>query len=284
MKRYFKQFSKISIFLISILIFPIVYAENLIPLNKWLDDLEKRNLILPSAQCNNLKDNPNELKNLKKRVAINYLILLNSIHKRKKELTTIYLNADRSEKEIVLNEAEKTLIIIIERLLTPLWIGGSWDFNGIPDKIPNLDKPIACGHFIQKILTDSGFNIKKNKSTWLAYLDPKNFVKSIGKNNLLEYNDWNGILDKLKGGGPGIYIFGLECGWGHILFGRYYGNENLLFIHSGPHPEGTSVNYNKGKEYISSFCGNKIWAQKIDKTIIKKWLLNEPIKPCIAMD
>ena len=250
-------------------------------LQSWLQNLQQKGLILTSIQIDSLIENPQSLLSIRKQMILKYEQLLSEISKKKHGLAIAFQNGNERFKDSLLIEAEVTLCAIVERLLVPLWIGGTWDFYGVPGKTPDLEKPVACGHFIQKILMDAGFNIKKNKETWLAYLDPQSLVKTFASGKQISYSDWSDLLKILIEDGPGLYIVGLECGWGHVLLGRYYGKEDFLLMHAGPHPVGASVNYNDGKSYITDFCGDKICVVRIGKLLTKKWLLNEPIVPYV---
>jgi len=251
--------------------------------DKWLDSLKIRGIALENSILEQLKDNPTGFKKLRHSISKKYSVLLGEIQTKRKSLSTLYQKSDNQSRERIVSESEKILMTIIVKLITPLWVGGEWDFNGVPGKKPDLSKPVACGHFVQKVLSDSGFNIKRNKGTWLGYLSPKNFVKSFIEIEPKQHTTWESVFAEIQNQGKGLYLLGLECGWGHVLLGRYFGKKELLLIHSGPHPGGASVNYDDGKSYISGFCGEKIWIVKIGHELIEKWLLNKPIKPCVVM-
>ena len=258
--------------------------------NLWLTKLEKSKLKIPDSQINDLihKD-PNLITKEKKLAIKKYNQLLTEIEKKRVSLAKKYKNVKKKQQEKIkiLKIADEYISSIIEKLLFPLWAGGDWEFDGVPKKIPDPDRPVACGHFVQKILSDTGFNIKKNGTTWLAYLSPINLVKTFSKsqNKVIDFKNWKNLKKNLLDiKGSGIYIFGLECGSGHVLLGRYNKKKGkLLFMHSGPHPDGASVNYDDGKSYIEDYCGNKIWANKFDESIIEKWFLKKVIKPNIEM-
>lgn len=152
-------------------------------------------------------------------------------------------------------------------------MGGDWDFNSVPGKKPDLNKPVTCGHFVQKILTDVGFNIRRRGSTWLAYLAPEDFINSFHGDNTIDYSNWNNMINKMTKDGPGLYLIGLEGGWGHVLFGKYQGGKKLLLMHAGQHPKGARVNYDDGKTYLTEFnYWQHIWIKRVDEDLVKKWL------------
>ncbi len=250
---------------------------------EWLADLRQKGLVMTEDDLKQLITDPTSNKGLRTKIAKRYSLIIEAISARKGELKSLYQKRDANEKQRIINDVQPLLSLIIVKVLTPLWMGGPWDLNGVPGETPNLSKPVACGHFIQKILTDAGFNIVKNRGTWLAYLSTSNLIRTLSDNKPKPYKSWNSTAAELKKQGPGMYVFGLDCGWGHVLFGKYDENGKLLFIHAGPHFEGLSVNYNDGEKYITRLCGKRIVFAKIDAVLAKKWLLGVPIQPCVVM-
>jgi len=249
----------------------------------WLSNLRQKGLILKEDILDQLKSDPTGNIELRSEIAKKYHLLLKAISARKQEFKIHYQQASDKEKHQIINNVQALLSLIITKVLTPLWMGGPWDFNGVPGKKPDINKPVACGHFVQKILENAGFNIVKNQGTWLAYLSQSDVIRTLVDSEPKQYTTWDSVEAELKKQGLGVYVFGLECGWGHVLFGSFEEPEKLLLIHAGPHFNGASVNYDDGKKYITSLCGEKIWFSKIDVTLAKKWLLNIPIKPCMVM-
>lgn len=230
-----------------------------------------------------LRTDPTNNKELRAKIAKQYSLILEAISARKRELKSLYQKGNAKEKGRIINDVQRLLSLIILKVLTPLRMDGPWDLNGVPGKKPDFNRPVACGHFIQKILTDAGCNIIKNRGTWLAYLSTSNLIRTLSDNKSKPYTTWHSVAAELKKQGPGMYVFGLDCGWGHVLFGRYDENEKLLFIHAGPHFEGLSVNYDDGEKYITRLCGKRILFAKIDTVLAEKWLLGIPIKSCVVM-
>ncbi len=272
-----------NIYLIITLFTFSLTAQNDITVNQWIQSLRDKGLALTNDELEILHSYPDSLKNRKQEIAKKYQQIIAEIKSKRTKLADQY-RQNPILQDTILNQAQDILISSIEKLLIPLWMGGKWDFYGVPRQNPNLNKPVACGHFVQKILTDAGFNIKKRGSTWLAYLGPKDYINSFTEKEFTDYKNWNILLNKMKEGGQGLYLIGLECYWGHILFGKYEGGENLLLMHAGPHPKGASVNYDNGKYYLTEFENWKhIWIKRFNLELVKKWLLKEIIRPCVEM-
>lgn len=249
-------------------------------ISDWLDYLRSENLALSESEVDLLMKNPNALRSRKVEIAGSYQLLIQEIEKKRVELSVRYVN-DYSQPNKTLEESERYLIAIISKLLVPLWMGGKWDINGVPGKKPNLEKGVACSHFVQKILVDSGFNIKKRNSTWLAYLGPKDILKSVDDTSLFTYNDYDNFSTDFTRLGDGIYLIGLDhIYWGTVAFGLLQNETDLILMHSGIHPKGSSVNYENGKKYLAEFQKwREIHVLKLSKNVIDKWLRNKKIIP-----
>ena len=269
------------IILLSIIFFNhILFSQQPYSAANWMMQLEKEKLILAQSKTDSLTENPALFKNLRKEMAKSYPVLLHKINAIKVSLRDDFNKADAAGKDKILAKGKGCLENIIEKALIPLWMGGAWDFNGVPKRKPDLDHPVACGHFVQKILTDAGFNIQRNGSTWLAYLGPKDFIHSFSAKEPFDYKTWDRLLQDLKKQGSGLYLLGLEGGWGHVLFAKYSGGEDLLLMHAGPHARGASVNYDEGKNYLTEFNHwDHIWVIKIDERLVKKWLIGAVVMP-----
>ena len=247
----------------------ILYAEE--P-STWLDSLRDSHLVLPQHQIIKLKDDPQAYLEQRKDLALKYDLIRQKIDMKRKTLyqqQSVGSNQDR-----VIAEAEQILIQSIESVLIPLWVGTSWDFNGVPGDKPDLDHPIACGHFIQKIMKDVGFNLVRNGSTQMAYLSTKHWVQSLTGEIPVNYGSWDGILAKFKAEGPGLYVMGIDVtsGWGHMLFARYNGTEDVLLLHAGIHPGGASMHLDEGKYYLDDFLDlQNVWLARFDAKLVETW-------------
>jgi len=275
-------FSIIIHFLLILKVFLLAQEINENEITNWLSEIRNKGLALSDQKILELFDSPNRYKDERIYISNNYDKILNEIMKKKRDLQERYSNASQDSQKILLGISEKYLIASIEKLLIPLWIGIKWDFYGVPGQKPDFKGSVACGHFVQKILEDVGFNVKKNGETWLAYLPASLIIKSLTGTRPKNFQSYNRLLEYLKNEGPGIFLLGVDSiGWGSILFARYYGDDDLILMHSGPHFNGASVNYENGKLYLTEYT---IWKNfcisKFDYKVVEKWLVNSPIIPC----
>lgn len=254
-------------------------------ISHWIKGIPDSNLVFTDRQISELYQYPLLFKNKKEYIASKYQSLIQIISNKKQDLKDLFAKYDSTQKENVLILSENVLAAAIEKLLIPAWIGAPWDFDGVPGKTPDLKKPVACGHFVQKILTDAGFNIKKNRSTWLAYVTPEHIVQSIIEKQPIDYKNWSNLVKKMQQDGPGLYILALKGEWEHIVFAHYFDKENVLIMHAGPHPRGASINYDDGRYYLTEYMDWKhIWATKLNNEIVKKWIEGTPIIPFVESD
>ncbi len=260
----------------------LVYGQNS---TLWLDLLRENQLAVNEEQFETLKEDPLAFESQRAQMAECYNQIRAAIEEKRGVLAMNL--AGNSDRETGLTEAEEILIQGIERVLIPLWVGNTWDFNGVPRDKPDLDHPIACGHFVQKIMKDAGFNLVRNGSTQMAYLSTKHWVQSLTGTDPVNYRNWSGTLAKFKAEGPGLYVMGVDVtsGWGHMLFARYYGEEEVLLLHAGIHPGCASMHLDEGKYYLDEFLDlQNVWLARFDSQLVETWLLGDAIKPAVRMD
>ncbi len=215
-----------------------------------------------------------------------YSELLQAIERKRNELADRYRAAASGvERDRVVDEADVYIEVVVADLLFPSWLGVGRGFFGVPGRIPRLDRPVACGHFVQKLLKDAGFNTQKRAGTWLAYLAPRDLLQSVGGYVPEDVPAWDGISARLAEQGAGLYLVGLECGWGHVGLLRRESGGNLWFLHSGPHFRGASVSMDDGERYLRQFIEwQHVWMVEFDADIVVKWLEGTVIVPCVVME
>lgn len=252
----------------------------------WVDSLRTAGVALSNDDFRRLHEDPFCVVEQMGITVNRYEEILHAINDKKKELQTIYGAEEQSDEqyEIVLL-AQHYLESIIYEILFPMWVGIDWDFFGVPGKVPSSRKPVACGHLLEKLLTDTGFIVQMRAGTRLAYLSPKDFIESIQGSEPKIFSSWNNVLCHLQEHGSGLYFLGLDAGWGHVLMGRYLESGELWLLHSGPNPRGASVSIDDGEHYLTEFLRwQQVWVTELDTILTLKWLVGSPIIPCVVMD
>jgi hypothetical protein len=252
----------------------------------WIDSLRTAGIVLSHEDFHRLHEEPFCVVEQLGRTVNKYEQLLHAIESKKNELQTRYDTEEQSDEQYeTILLAQDYLESIIYEILFPMWVGIDWDFFGVPGKVPNSRKPIACGHLLEKLLKDTGFVVQRKQGTRLAYLSPVNFITSIQGFKAANCTNWKSILSYLKEHGTGLYFLGLDAGWGHVLLGCYLGAGDLWLLHSGPHPQGASVNIDDGEQYLKEYLSwQQVWITKLDTSLTLKWLIDSPIVPCVVMD
>ena len=240
----------------------------------WADSLRNEGLALPRGDVLALARDPLPGGSPLPGPSERYSELLQAVEWKRGKLATRYRSASPGpEQDRILEEADRCLEVIIGDLLFPSWLGVDWSFFGVPGPAPGLDRPAACGHFVQKLLEDAGFNIEKRAGTWLAYLAPRDLLRSVSGYVPDDVLAWDGVSVRLEELGPGLYLLGSESGWGHVGLLRFGSDGDLWFLHSGPHFRGASVSMDDGERYLRDFVAwEHIWMAHIDSTIVVKWL------------
>jgi len=253
--------------------------------DSWVDSLSASGLVLKGEEFNKLRSSPFCVVSQRGSPARNYLSTLEAVRNKKRELMFRYRSANSSEeRDTIVRESISYINAIVYRVLFPMWVGIDWDFYGVPGKVPSLRRPVACGHIVEKILSDSGFRIGRNRGYRLAYLAPREFVRSVKGDEPDHFRDWPGLKRYLTEKGRGLYIIGIWGGYvGHILMGYYDSSGKLWLLHSGIHPGGASVNIDDGEYYLRDFMyWDDLWITKIDAGLARKWLESEQIVPVIS--
>ena len=252
----------------------------------WVDSLRATGIALPSRQLLALHRNPICVVEKVGSPAHRYDELLKAIKQKRRELLDRYRNASTpSDRQEVVEETRQHVGAIIVKLLFPLWLGIDWDFYGVPGRVPDARKPVACGHLIQKLLVDAGFVLRQRAGTQLAYLAPEDFVESLQGSEPEDLRTWDAVQEYLQAHGSGLYFLGLEAGWGHVLMGDYSEQGQFWLMHSGPHPRGAGVSIDEAKHYLNVFeTWEHIWMTPLDSNLTVKWLEGAGIVPCVVMD
>jgi len=256
-----------------------LYAEPPIPggreVRVWVDSLRTEGLALSREEFQRLHEDSFCVVDRAGSPAGRYEDVLGAVDRKQDDLQSRYrTDSELKNPDEIVSLAQCYIEAIVYEILFPLWVGIEWDFSGVPGKVPRPGQPVACGHLLQKLLTDAGFTVQKRAGTWLAYLAPEDFIQSIQGSGPEDYRNWSRTAEYLEERGPGLYFFGIEAEWGHVLMGRYLESGKLWLLHSGPHPRGANVNIDDGERYLTEFQGwQHIWVARLDGALAVKWPL-----------
>jgi hypothetical protein len=154
-----------------------------------------------------------------------YLNLVKGIEKQRDSIRAQFLIANDSNKNKILQETRSYLISTIVEKVIPCWYGTKWEFYG-KTRVPK-EGSIACGYFVNTILSDVGFKVPID--TW-SKLASETFIKKLSSNNLKRFSnkDITDVIGYLLKEGDGLYIVGLDCHVGYVCVYK----DNIQFIHS----------------------------------------------------
>jgi hypothetical protein len=125
-----------------------------------------------------------------------------------------------------LEEARSLLTNALLTEIFPAWDGTGWDFNGISE-VPG-EGAIACGYFVTTTLRDAGFKLPRIK---LAQQPSQTIIRSLCEEKTIRVfaeKPLEVVVSYLEQQGPGIYIVGLDCHTGFVV----YDGTCMAFIHS----------------------------------------------------
>ncbi len=154
-----------------------------------------------------------------------YPEILENIAIKRTEYQTQYHSADSITKNSLIKSARAYLLKTVSNEVFPMWHGTPWDFNGTT-RTPRKGK-IACGYFVNNVITDLGFNIPRVKWSQSA---SEVFIKKLAPNNIKRFSNKpiEDIKSYLHKSGDGLYVVGLDI---HVGFILVKGN-SIKFIHS----------------------------------------------------
>jgi len=214
-------------------------------------------------------------------------ILLNIENFRERKSKEFRTTSSEEEKDKVLQECRDSLFVQLKNNVFPAWYGTEWHFSGITPE-PKLGSypaiaqsvadtnRIACGYFITRILSKMQFKINPYKvAQQNSRIIVLNFVKK--KDVFYSNNEKVAFLkEKLREKGKGIYVVGLDCHTGFIV---YDGKEYFRFVHSSYYdPPFSVVSENLDTFNPLNHSKGRIIGKLFDDDMIRKWLLNEKFK------
>lgn len=170
-------------------------------------------------------------------------------------------------KEILTSSVNIFLFSSFDEFLS-FWYGTPWDFNGTT-QIPQQGT-IACGYFVNTILRDLGFKIPRvywSQQASEYFIKKLCLEKDIKRFNKAPLDD---IINYLKQEGEGLYLVGLDCHVGFIL----YKNSTIKFIHSSYYKPEIGVISEPLKGYNPFYHSNyKVIGKLFGQQMLENWIL-----------
>ncbi len=143
-----------------------------------------------------------------------YPAILENIATKRADYQNQYNAADSTKQDSLIKSARAYLLKTVSEEVFPKWYGTPWDFNGTT-RNPRQGK-IACGYFVNNVITDLGFKIPRVKWSQSA---SEVFIKKLAPNHIKRFS--NRPIEEVKrylfNSGDGLYVVGLDIHVGFIL-------------------------------------------------------------------
>ncbi len=169
------------------------------------------------------------------------------------------------ERPQTLRRARELLVTTLRDELLPAWNGTPWAMNGIT-QVPH-EGEIACGYFVSTTLLHAGFRVERSK---LGQQASELITRSLVTLEPIWHRSDQPIdafIAKLRGGGPGIYLVGLDNHVGFVIVD----GEDTWFHHAGPGDEGVRREPARTASFLSTSRYREA-AKLFDDALIEKWL------------
>lgn len=183
-------------------------------------------------------------------------------------LSKAYQYANKKQKDSLLEVARQFVFETITKDFFPQWLGTPWDFNGCA-RSPGKGK-IACGQFVNAVLSDAGFDIPRNHWAQLAS-EP---VIKILSSDLKRFSNKpiKNVVTYIKGREDGLYIVGLDMHVGYI----YKSGKTMKFVHSSYYdPEKGVVAEELDSENPLKDSKYRVVGKILDDEMMKKWIMKQ---------
>lgn len=174
------------------------------------------------------------------------------------------------EPKRTLKRGRELLVSTLRDEILPAWNGTSWAMNGT-SQVPQ-DGKIACGYFISTTLLHAGFDLERSR---LGQQASEYITRSLVTTERIWRSSDQPIdefLTKLRAGGQGIYLVGLDNHVGFVIVD----GADTWFHHAGPN-NGVEREPARTASFLSTSRYREA-AKLFDDALVEKWLRGTPIQ------
>ncbi|MBD3166396.1 hypothetical protein GF324_07350 [bacterium] len=245
---------------------------------EWLETMRSDGLALSTAERTAVENAPRAAHPRRDALLERYPDILAAVEAFRNTHKQGFEHLSGSERAERLRIAEDAIRAILTEVLWPLWSGGAWTINGTA-QIPQSGS-IACGHYVQRLMTASGFQVESRPGLHMAHLASDEQVWSWGGVHRENLGGWDGLERFVAHEGHGVYIVGMSADWGHVMFLHAQRGRPPQLNHAGPSPGGANVTYDRAEPYVKRFLRPYlVHAVKLDSVFARKWLTGKAFYP-----
>ncbi len=168
-----------------------------------------------------------------------------------------------------LARARELLVATLRDEILPAWNGTPWDFNGT-SQTPQQGE-IACGYFVSTTLLHLGLQVERARMGQQASEHIAQSLVSPGSIRRSSDQPIDAFLARVRAGGDGIYIVGLD---NHVGFVIVEGDDTW-FHHAVPREVVKRERARDAPYLVASRY--RVFARLFDDALVEKWLLGRPI-------
>jgi hypothetical protein len=171
-----------------------------------------------------------------------------------------------------LRRAREILVATLRDEILPAWNGTPWAMNGT-SQVPRTGA-IACGYFVSTTLLHAGFRVERAR---LGQQASEHITRSLVTSEPIWHTSDQPIdafLARLRAGGPGIYLVGLDNHVGYVIVD----GADTWFHHAAPGV------VRREPARTASFLSTSHYreaAKLFDDALVEKWLRGTAIETVV---
>lgn len=171
---------------------------------------------------------------------------------------------DRDRRRTLVR-ARELLVTTLRDELLPAWNGTPWAMNGTT-QVPH-EGAIACGYFVSTTLLHAGFQVERSRLGQQASELITRSLVTLEPIWVRSDQPIDPFVDKLRRGGDGIYLVGLDNHVGFVIVD----GADTWFHHAGPGEAGVRREPALTASFLSTSRYREA-AKLFDDALIEKWL------------
>jgi hypothetical protein len=178
--------------------------------------------------------------------------------------TTLAAQLDAKPKQAIA-AARKLLVTTLRDEILPAWNGTAWAMNGT-SQTPR-EGAIACGYFVSTTLLHAGLDVERVRMGQQASMYITRSLVSTEPIRTSSDQPMDEFIAKVRRGGDGIYIVGLDTHVGYIIVE----GADTWFHHSGPGEPGVRREPALTASFLSTSRYRQV-AKLFDDALVERWL------------